>query len=143
MINAFCFALIFTSLSLCTGCISFGITHEGNPIDKEAVAKIIKGRTTRAEVLELLGAPSEVEEANITNLAEQAVARYQGEKLTLHIDPALFNDVYIYKKTTKSYFVIFLILCNYYSSKDTVARLAVFFDRNGKVEGVGWTPEPK
>jgi len=137
------FALLLAALSVCSGCLSFGVSYEGNPIDQAAVAKIVKGRTTRAEVLELLGAPKRIEEANITNLVEQSLARYQGEKLTLQIDPALFNDVYIYERKQTDTFVLFLIVFNYYSSDETATRLAVFFDKNGKVLGVGWTHKPE
>ncbi len=122
-----------------TGCISIGSTSEGNPIDREVLARIVKGKTTRAEVLEMLGAPKIVENANITNLAEQALAQYEGEELTLKLDPALFNDVYIYERIEKNYFVLFLILFNYYTSTERSDRLAVFFDQQGKVLGVGWT----
>lgn len=121
------------------GCISVGVNMEGNPISEEAVARIQKGKTTRAEVLELLGAPREVETEDVTGLAEKAVARYQGEKLTLSIDPALFNDVYIYERKRTEYFIMALFLFNYYSSDETSERLAVFFDRRGLVQGVGWT----
>ncbi|MHC4600279.1 MAG: hypothetical protein ACYS47_14860 [Planctomycetota bacterium] len=121
------------------GCISIGSTSEGNPISREVLARIVKGKTTRAQVLEMLGAPKEVETADVTSLAEQALARYQGEELTLKIDPALFNDVYIYERKEKSYFILALILFNYYSSEERSDRLAVFFDKDGKVRGVGWT----
>lgn len=130
-------------LGLCSGCISFGRTSEGNPIPEEALAKIVEGKTTRAEVLEMLGSPMAVETANITNLAEQALAQYEGEKLTLQIDPALFNDVYIYERKETVHFVLMLILFNYYSSDQRSDRLAVFFDKDGTVLGLGWTPGRK
>jgi hypothetical protein len=134
--------LLFTSF-LCVGCISIGRTYEGNPINEAILAKIEEGKTTRAEVLELLGAPMAVETADITSLAEQALAQYEGEKLTLQIDPALFNDVYIYERKQSNHFIIALILFNYYTSDQRADRLAVFFDKKGKVLGVGWSPGRK
>ena len=133
--------LLFSLLA--GGCISVGRTYEGNPITEEVLARIVKGKTTRAEVLEMLGAPLAVETANITNLAEQALARYAGEKLLLNIDPALFNDVYVYERKQTNHFIVALILFNYYSSDKRSDRLAVFFDRKGVVLGVGWTPGRK
>ncbi|MHC4778245.1 MAG: hypothetical protein ACYTFG_06710 [Planctomycetota bacterium] len=122
-----------------SGCISFGTTSDGNPIDRAVLARIVKGKTTRAEVLEMLGAPKIVENAKVTNLAEQALAQYEGEELTLKLDPALFNDVYIYEKKETEYFILFLVVFNYYSSTERSDRLAVFFDQQGKVLGVGWS----
>ncbi len=133
-------ALSSAALALLAGCISIGRTFDGNPIPREAVESIVKGKTTRAEVLEILGSPKAVESANITNLAEEAVSRYAGEELVLKIDPALFNDVYIYEQTRTKHFVLALILFNYYYSEEEADRLAVFFDKEGKVLGVGWTP---
>lgn len=127
-------------LALSAGCISFGRTYEGNPIDPETVALLVEGETTRAQVMEMFGAPNVVETANITALAEQSLARYEGEELTLKIDPALFNEVYIYERTQTNHFILFLILFNYYSSDQRSDRLAIFFDTEGKVRGVGWTP---
>jgi hypothetical protein len=122
------------------GCISIGRSYEGNPITPEIVSRIVKGQTTRAQVLELLGAPTLTQTADITNLAEQALARYSGEELTLQLDPSLFNDVYIYEQKQTNYFIVALILFNYYSSDLRSDRLAIFFDKDGKVLGVGWSP---
>lgn len=124
----------------CSACISIGRTYSGNPIPEDAIARIVPGETTRAEVMQLLGAPKETESADITGLAEQALARYEGEKLILQIDPALFNDVYIYERKQTNHFVMALILFNYYSSDERSDRLAIFFDKDGVVLGVGWTP---
>lgn len=133
-------ALLLPLLLLGSGCISYGVTFEGNPIPRDLLSRIEKGKTTRAQVLELLGAPVQVETADITALAESALAYYEGEKLTLQIDPALFNDVYIYERRQSKHFIMAFILFNYYSSDERSDRLAVFFDKNGKVQGVGWTP---
>jgi hypothetical protein len=131
----------FLLLSLAgAGCISVGRTYEGNPITQDTISRIVKGQTTRAQVLELLGAPTQAETTDITSLAEQALARYSGEELTLKIDPSLFNDVYIYERKQTNFFVMALILFNYYSSDLRSDRLAVFFDKDGKVLGVGWSP---
>ncbi|MHC5038808.1 MAG: hypothetical protein ACYTHM_15980 [Planctomycetota bacterium] len=140
-IRSFRFGKLFLFAALlCNSCISIGRTYEGNPISEEVLSKIVKGKTTRAEVLELLGAPVEVETADITSLAEQALARYEGEQLTLKIDPALFNDVYIYERKQTNHMIIALILFNYYTSDKRSDRLAIFFDKDGKVQGVGWSP---
>jgi outer membrane protein assembly factor BamE (lipoprotein component of BamABCDE complex) len=134
------FLTLVLGLALGCGCVSIGESQVGRPILDELRSKIVKGKTTRAEVLELLGAPVKIETADITSLVEQAFARYEGEQLTLKIDPALFNDVYIYEQKKSYTFILALILFNYYWSDERTDRLAVFFDKTGKVEGVGWSP---
>jgi hypothetical protein len=137
------YMLFLTAGLLAAGCLSFGTTQEGNPISESDIQKLIKGKTTKAEVLEILGAPFKIETTEITKLAEQAVARYAGEELTLKIDPALFNDVYIYERKEVNYFFFSLILFSYYASDERHDRLAVFFDKDGKVLGIGWSPGRK
>ncbi len=131
------------SLALLTGCVGIGRNYEGNDVLLDALAKIEKGKTTRAEVLELLGAPLRVDKVNITALTEQSLARYEGEKLTLQIDPALFDEIYVYERKQTNTFFVFTFLFNYYRSDERSDRLAVFFDRDGKVIGTGWTPGRK
>ncbi len=132
--------VILAAIPGLTGCVSVGRTYDGNEIRKDVIDQIRKGETTRADVLRILGAPIRVDTANITALAEQALARYEGEKLTLQIDPALFNEVYIYERKQTNSLMVFAIFFNYYRSDQRSDRLAVFFDKDGIVLGVGWTP---
>jgi hypothetical protein len=131
--------LLSFSLGL-PGCIGISTQMEGNPIEDEQLEQIEVGTTTRAQVLELLGSPLVIDRTDITGLAERALARYQGEELTLKIDPSLFNDVYIYERRYVDRFAILLGVFNYVSSDERSDRLSVFFDKNGVVLGVGWTP---
>ncbi|MFO7871529.1 MAG: hypothetical protein R6V03_08880 [Kiritimatiellia bacterium] len=126
-----------------TGCVSLTRTYEGNEVREEVVKRIEIGKTTRSEVLGMLGSPLRVERANITGLVEQALARYEGEKLTLQIDPALFNEVYIYERKQTNSLLVMGMFYNYYRSDQRSDRLAVFFDKEGVVLGVGWTPGRK
>lgn len=123
-----------------TGCVAIGTQVEGNPITAETVKKIVVGTTKRAEVLELFGSPLKIDRTDITGLAERALARFQGEELTLKVDPSLFNDVYIYERREIDRFVLFLGVFNYVGSDERADRLSIFFDKNGVVLGVGWTP---
>ena len=123
-----------------SGCVGISTQTEGNPIKDEDVAKIEVGTTTRAQVLELLGSPLVIDRTDITGLAERALARYQGEELTLKIDPSLFNDVYIYERRYVDRFALLLLVFNYVNSDERSDRLAVFFDKAGVVMGLGWTP---
>lgn len=127
------------SLAL-TGCIGISTQYEGNPIDAQTVDAIVIGQTTRAQVLEMLGSPLKIDRADITGLAERALARYQGEELLLKIDPSLFEEVYVYERRQIDRFALLLGVFNYINSDERSDRLSVVFDTEGKVLGVGWTP---
>lgn len=133
-------ALMLAFALCCSGCVGISTQYEGNPIQAEDLAKVEIGTTTRAEVLEIFGSPLRIDRADITGLAERALARYQGEKLSLEIDPSLFNDVYIYERREIDRFALLLGFFNYVVSDERSDRLSIFFDKAGKVLGLGWTP---
>ena len=137
-----CCAAVVATFCL-AGCVSVSRTYEGNEVDETVIAQIEKGKTTRTDVLRMLGAPLRVETTDITGLVEQALARYEGEKLTLQIDPALFDEVYIYERKQTDSLLVLGLFYNYYRSDQRSDRLAVFFDKDGVVLGVGWTPGRK
>lgn len=122
-----------------TGCIGISTQYEGNPITKESIAKIEVGVTSRAQVLETLGSPLVIDRTDITGLAERVLSRFQGEELSLKIDPSLFNDVYIYERREVDRWLIFLGFFTFVTSDERSDRLSVFFDKKGLVLGMGWT----
>ena len=132
-------AFLLVSLLWAPGCVGISTQYEGNPITKENLAKIEVGVTTRAAVLEVLGSPLVIDRTDITGLAERALSRFQGEELTLKIDPSLFNDVYIYERRQIDRWLIFLGFFTYITSDERSDRLSIFFDREGLVLGLGWT----
>jgi hypothetical protein len=134
---------LFLSLivvTLFSGCVSFSVQTEGNPITEADIKTIEVGKTTRAQVLELLGSPLRIDRTDITGLAERALANYEGEQLTLKIDPSLFEDVYIYERREIDRMLVVLGLFNYATSDERSDRLSLFFDKKGVVLGLGWTP---
>lgn len=130
---------LLASVLWAPGCVGVSTQYEGNPITKENLAKIEVGVTTRAAVLEVLGSPLVIDRTDITGLAERALSRFQGEELTLKIDPSLFNDVYIYERRQIDRWLIFLGFFTYITSDERSDRLSIFFDREGLVLGLGWT----
>jgi hypothetical protein len=134
------FLLPLVAASLFTGCVSFSVQTEGNPITEADLKKIEVGQTTRAEVLELLGSPLRIDQTDITGLAERALANYEGEELTLKIDPSLFEEVYIYERREIDRMLVLLGVFNYATSDERSDRLSIFFDKKGVVLGIGWTP---
>jgi hypothetical protein len=116
------------------------LEYEGNPITEDMVSQIQVGKTTRVQALEILGSPLVIDRTDITGLAERALARYEGEQLTLKIDPSLFDDVYIWERREIDRMVILLGVFNYIVSDERSDRLSIFFDKNGIAMGLGWTP---
>jgi hypothetical protein len=124
-----------------TGCITIGRTHEGNPIDPARIPGIQVGKTTKAEITEWFGAPFRIDQSDITGMAQSAISRFVGDELTIKLDPALYNDVYLYQqKHTKYFGLFFVIIYNYFSSDARFDRLAVVFDDHDRVAAVGWSP---
>jgi len=127
-------------LPLISGCVAVGHSYEGNPISRDVLDRIEVGRTTRAEVLELLGAPLAVERVDVTGLTERLLARIDGDELALKLDPALFDELYIYRRTQTYRFGVFLGVYTRITSDQRSDRLTILFDPEGVVLGVGWTP---
>ncbi len=126
--------------SVLPGCVAFSSDFEGNPIEREMIDQIQVGKTTRAEVLELLGAPLAIDQVDITGLTERLLSRFEGEVPLLQLDPALFDELYVYQRTQKERFALFLLFYNRIETEERSDRLTILFDPDGIVLGVGWTP---
>ncbi len=127
-------------LFLLPSCVTLSTEYVGNPIERGVLSQIEIGKTHRAEVLQLLGAPMATERADITGLTERLLSRFEGEELAVKLDPALFDELYIYERTQIERFVLFLIFYNRVKTDRRSDRLTVLFDPSGLVIGVGWTP---
>ena len=126
---------------LSTGCVNVGREYIGNPIDATLVGKIVVGESTKAEITEWFGAPFRIEQADVTATAQAELSRFVGDQLTIVLDPALYNDVYLYQREYGKFFALILIIpFNYYSSDTRYDRLAVVFDEHDVVAAVGWSP---
>jgi hypothetical protein len=137
--------LILTLLGGCltvaaSGCISYATTYEGNPVTWEMAEFAKVGTTTKAEVLKELGAPRQIEAFDVTSIAESIITRAPSESLTVHLDPSMRDEVYIYERAATTRFGLILGFFNYYTSDTLVDRLTVVFDRKDKVLAVGYTP---
>jgi hypothetical protein len=119
------------------GCVSIGRQYDGTPLRLEKLEQVRPGTTTRQEVLALFGAPSLVQRREVESLISGLAGRYQGDDLTLRLDPALFNDVYIYEYRRVNRLGVLTGLFNYVKSDEKSDRVVFFFDRDGKVAGFG------
>ena len=90
-------------------------------------------------MLTQFGAPTVIQRRDIEGLLSSLAVRYQGNDLTVKLDPALFDDVYIYEYRRVNRTVIFLGVFNWAASTDKSDRLVFFFDAEGKVAGFGLT----
>ncbi len=84
------------------------------PLSPQALAQLVPGKTTATEVVELLGAPSEV--------------------VQLHK-----RSAYRYESTTTKDAGLWLLLVGLYNSDAHADRAWVFFDENGVLAHVGAT----
>lgn len=122
-----------------SGCVNVGRTSEGNPIRVNKIDEIKIGETSKAEITNWFGAPFRIEKSDVAGLAESALSRFVGDQLTLKLDPALYNDVYLYQRRYTRSFFLALILFNYFSADTRFDRLAVVFDQGDLVVAFGWS----
>lgn len=119
------------------GCVSIGRQYDGTPLPLEKLDQVKLGASTRQDVLAVFGAPSLVQRREIEGLISGLAGRYQGEDLTLRLDPALFNDVYVYEYRRVNRLGVLTGIVNYVRSDEKSDRIVFFFDREGRVAGFG------
>lgn len=111
------------------GCVSF---HEraGVPLDPAMQERILPGRTTRAEVLEQLGPPTGLYDANLLALLTRV-----GQPLSAPWSPTrVENDVFAWQEViVDGRAVFFPILFFWVDASITSRTLVVFFDGDGMV----------
>lgn len=123
------------------GCVSIGRSHDGNPIDPSRLGDIQVGETTKAEITEWFGAPFRIDHSDVTGMTQTAMSRFVGDELTLKLDPALYNEVFLYQRSHEKYFGLFFILFfNYFEADTRYDRLAIVFDNQDKVAAYGYSP---
>jgi outer membrane protein assembly factor BamE (lipoprotein component of BamABCDE complex) len=109
--------LLLPVLLISSACV-MGQTTTGTPIEAQQVAGIEPGKTTRAEVAQLLGPPDEIVYSNREH-------------------DKLFEQAYLYNRSRRRQAALFLILFSTFRSDTRFDEVAVFFDPNGVVEHLG------
>jgi hypothetical protein len=132
-------ALVF----LAAGCVSLGRQYEGARLPTDKLAALRVGVTTKGDVLSLFGAPTVIQRRDIEGLLTGFAARYRGDDLTVKLDPALFDDVYVYEYRRVNRTLVFVGVFNWAKSVDKSDRLVFFFDSEGKLAGFGLTEGTK
>jgi hypothetical protein len=122
-----------------SGCVAIGRQYEGATLQIGKLEGVEIGVTSKADILSQFGAPTVIQRRDIEGLLSGLAVRYQGQDLTVKLDPALFDDVYIYEYRRVNRTAILLGIFNWASSVDKSDRLVFFFDATGKVAGYGLT----
>ena len=122
-----------------SGCVALGRQYEHATLQTDKLAGVHVGVTTKAEVLTQFGAPTVIQRRDIEGLLSSLAVRYQGNDLTVKLDPALFDDVYIYEYRRVNRIIVFVGVFSWVQSVDKSDRLVFFFDPEGKVAGFGLT----
>lgn len=130
-------------LLVATGCVSMGRQYENARIPEEKLADVHPGVTTKADVLRIFGAPTTIQRRDIEGLIGSMATRYQGRELTVKLDPALLDDVYVYEYRRVNRLVVFGGFFNWVESVDKTDRLAFFFHPDGRLAGWGFTAGTK
>lgn len=125
------------------GCVSMGRQYEGAQLPKEKLADVRPGVTTKADVLTRFGAPTTIERRDVEGLLGNLGTRFQGEQLTVRLDPAMLDDVYIYEYRRVNRLIVFSGFFNWVESVDKTDRLVFFFHPDGKLAGYGLTEGTK
>jgi hypothetical protein len=124
---------------LLSGCVALGRQYEGAILQTDKLTNLQVGVTTKADILTLFGAPTTIQRRDIEGLLTTLAVRYQGQDLSVKLDPALFDDVYIYEYRRVNRTFVFVVLFSWAKSVDKSDRLIFFFDPEGKLAGYGLT----
>jgi hypothetical protein len=123
---------------LLAGCFTLGHTSEGNPIAWDAVEKIQVGTHTMRETLDLLGAPLEYHRHPDGTLLVYRARYYDYWRLGLEPDFILTFTA----ADRLSAGVLENLRLVVESGAEFEERVAVYFDREGVVAGVGTHRKP-
>jgi hypothetical protein len=125
------------------GCVSMGRQYEGAVLPTEKLGDVRPGVTTKADVLTRFGAPTTIQRRDIEGLIGSMATRYHGEHLTVTLDAALLDDVYVYEYRRVNRLVVFGGFFNWVESVDKTDRLVFFFRPDGTLAGYGLTEATK
>ena len=122
----------FLALAL-SGCINIGVTT-GEEIPAENVAKIVPGKTTKAEILKLFGAPDQY-----TDAALFARLFDIGEIAAEDLLALPFSDMLVYEIDDVNAKVLITVVVNWVRADLLRDRLVIYFDKDDVVLYYGIT----
>jgi len=123
--------------AMLSGCVAVSRQYEGAKLPTEKLAGVEIGATTRQDVLDQFGPPVVIQKRDFEGLVSSIGSSFQGDELTLQLDPKLLNEVFIYEYRRVNRFSVLLILFNYFSSVDKSDRIMFFFGDENRLSGYG------
>ncbi len=132
-------------LVLLPGCI-LGRTRDEVPIDEGKVAKIIPGQSTKRDVVELLGAPSYVNDRIGLRLLEKPVqgpGAANGGPLIDELIHSPLDHTYTYEYTDTKSMSLYLLIVSFTNQETKRDKVVIFFDDKGTVTHLGATFDAK
>jgi len=130
-------AAILLLVILASACVSVSRQYEGARLPVDDISQVEVGVTTRQDVLDRFGPPLIIQKRDFEGLVSSIGSNFQGEELTIRLDPKLMNEVFIYEYRRVNRWSLILIVFNYFSSVDKSDRLMFFFDSENALAGVG------
>lgn len=135
-------ALTLSALVLLPGCI-LGRTRDERPLEPERVAKIIAGQTTKKQVVDLLGAPTYVNDRIALRVLTAKNGPAPGGANTGPLIDELvrspLDHCYTYEYTDTKSASLYLLLVSFTNQETKRDRVVVFFDDKGVVSHLGST----
>jgi outer membrane protein assembly factor BamE (lipoprotein component of BamABCDE complex) len=130
-------------LALLPGCI-LGRIRDSVPLDPEAVAKIVPGKTTKKEITELLGAPTYVNDRiGMRVLAKPVQGADNAGPLIDELIHSPLDHSYTYEYTDTKSFSLYLLIVSFTNQETKRDRVVIFFDDKGVVSHLGATFDAK
>lgn len=122
------YAMVALLAAVASGCMVGRVT-QGAPIPVDAMAKLERGKTTRQQVLDLLGPPIEYKRPELADL----LVSDEGVRLR-PVAGRIASDVFTYQFTEGALNLGSVILFTYGRFDVRSNLLVVFFDEHGVVE---------
>jgi outer membrane protein assembly factor BamE (lipoprotein component of BamABCDE complex) len=137
------FVLLALLVATLQGCI-LGRVRDQVPLDAEKVAKIVPGQTTKKEVVELLGAPTYVNDRiGLRVLGKPVQANGNVGPLIDELVQSPLDHSYTYEYTDTKSLSLYLLIVSFTNQETKRDRVVVFFDQKGLVSHMGATFDAK
>jgi outer membrane protein assembly factor BamE (lipoprotein component of BamABCDE complex) len=135
-------SLVLASVVLLPGCI-LGRVRDQVPLDAEKVAKIVPGQTSKKEVVELLGAPTYVNDRIGLRVLGKPVQVNGAGPLIDELVHSPLDHSYTYEYSDTKSLALYLVIVSFTNQETKRDRVVVFFDQKGLVSHVGATFDAK
>jgi hypothetical protein len=124
--------LLLAVLAAAPGCV-IGRYSEGQAIPVEQISRIVRGETTKTEILEWFGAPQSFADATLLESYMSDRELLPGPVVDLP-----FADVLVYRMTRGRLSGFLLLVYNQFRVDVASDTLVVFFDEADRVLYYGW-----